>query len=152
MHIILHQIAILVLFFVSFEQRPLRSTQFSWLALRFFQLQVCHSLGNFLFRRGGIQTLLRQAPAEGTFQVHLPQHCGVEQRYLLLLVQGPPVRNIALLINGNTMADGQKDVQQGLVLPWLVDRGAQRLNEPGASLATTETIMIPKRGLQLKSV
>ena len=72
--------------------------------------------------------------------------------HLFLLVQVALARNIALLIDGHAVTDGQEDVKQSLVLAWLVNGGAEGLDEPGASLAASETVMVPEWGLQWKLI
>ena len=56
-----------------------------------------------LFTARGLR--LQGAVGLGTFQVHFPQHGGVEQRDLLLLIQMVPAGDVALLVDGHTAAD-----------------------------------------------
>ena len=84
----------------------------------------------------------------GFLQVHFPEHRGVEQRDLLLVVEVVPARHVALLIDSDGLGDGKEGVEQRLIRGGLVDGRAEGLDEPGASLTGPEAKVVPKRGLE----
>ena len=100
----LHAATVLLSDLVFLERkRPLRTREM----ILSRDLNISNRSGNTgnidMSSAGGLR--LQGAIGLWTFQVHLPQHGGVEQWDLLLLIEMGLAGDVALLVDGNAAAD-----------------------------------------------